>query len=548
MKQMKQRKRSFLFSWLSIVLVIAFLLGGCAGGSSVSDGQSESNPNSTANDVSQPITDEEIYEGEDDNMSINIVDNQHENLVITESKFNTPAFKKDDRLFKISTVYGSNMVLQANMNCRIFGTYYGDEQYVAAQVKENGNGSIRTFYGAVGENDEFEIWLGSTNYGGPYTITIFDAAGYHVTWENVLFGEVFVLSGQSNMEWTMGQCFDGTITKLRYQSIIDGSANNRIRYMGIANWKKEKPADYLETSQWETAAPDTVVRWSAVGYFFASRMMELYNVPIGMISACMGATSIHDWEVGAGWYNGRVSPLRKLTIRGVCWYQGEAEAGDKEYGNYLTTLIKQWREAFDNPNLYWAAVQLPRFQRWLEWAVVREGIRSVKDTMDKYTYCVTLDTGLYPEWKAKDDAANEEGIHPYDKQYVGIRLADAMAKDFYGAKGLWTSPVVKSVAQSNGKIIVTFSNVGAGLVLQGTAGFEIAGSDCSYRDATPTLIDKNTVALTCADVSEPVFVRYGYKNVRGDGVTSAADSVCVYNSRDGVKTAYPAEQFVQKLK
>ena len=493
-----------------------------------------------------PSDDEESSNMENIRPSITLVDDQNSDKVMTEKPFETPAFKGNENIFTLSAIYSDHMVLQANMNCRIFGKYAGEGNQVAACLEQVSTGEKRTFYGAVDDAGEFEIWLGATGYGGPYTLTLFNAAGNSLVFQDVLFGEVYVLGGQSNMGWALSQCYDGTTAQNRYQDIIDASANDQVRSMLVFPAQSDTPVAYLENCRrWAAAAPGTVPGWSAVGYFFAARLNEIYQVPVGVISACMGGIPIGEWRRSGSWYNGTVAPLHKMTVRGVCWYQGEGDCNG--YADRLAALIAEWREDFGNPGLYWASVQLPRYINETAWAQSREEVKSLKAVVDRYTYCVTLDTGLFPEFKAEGDTLNDDGIHPYDKLAVGTRLADAAAKDFYGAEGLWSSPVFQSAVFADGKVTVTFDNVGEGLCLQGLAGFEVAGRGENYYDAAPVLTGKNTVVLVCDQVPSPRYIRYGYKNRRGEGITSCAQSVCVYNTKDGSTPAYPAEQFAGRI-
>ncbi len=519
-----------------VVIIILFIM--CAKGCKGSKDNVNSDP--TASQTQKP--EEEVTEPIR-KVTINLKDDRNSDKVITEATFNTPSFTENVGSFIFSAIYGDNMVLQANMNCRLFGKHIEKGAPVAAELKNDATGEARTYYGQTDDNGEFEIWLGATDYGGPYTITVFNAEGNSVVFKNVLFGEVYVLAGQSNMGWGLGQCYDGSTSKLLYQNDVDTSENNNIRYMQVWPEEANEAVEYLSTVRaWAAASPKTVTDWSAAGYFFAERLNDVCDVPVGIVSACMGGTPISAWTTNGSWYKGMISPITKMTFRGVCWYQGE---GDPEnYANRLTSLIEEWRTEFENPDLYWVAVQLPRCKSGVSWAKSRDEIKAVKEMTEKYTYCVTLDTGIYPEWKADGDMLNDEGLHPYDKKPIGRRMADAAIGDFYGGEGNWTSPYVKDISVVDGKITLKFENVGEGLCLQGNYGFEVAGSDGKFANATPEIVGKDTVVLTCDSVAEPTSARYGYKNLRGDGIKSCAESVCVYSTLTGGYPIYPAEQFL----
>ncbi len=534
-----KKKMTKIICFLLAALMCVGIAAGC--NNKPSDPTATKEPGKTTDQDPDPTE-----EPDDGKMKITLKDDQNSEKVITDKKIDTPSsFKDNGGKFTISAIYGNHMVLQANMNVRIFGKHTGSDEYVGAELTKKDSKETRYFYGKV-ENGEFEIWLGTTNYGGPYTLTIFDKDGNSVKFDDVLFGEVYVLGGQSNMGWALGQCYVEKKGKLLYQDLINSTNNDNVRYMGMWPKQSQEYVEYVSsTTGWQSATSSTVPGWSAVGYFFAMRMNEIYGIPVGVVSSCMGGTGIDRWyteEKTGDWYRGTTHPIRKMTFRGVCWYQGEGDFS--KYSDRLTKLIGQWRTAFENPNLYWAAVEMPRYQNADAYYQCREEVKKLYGVVDKYTYCVTLDTGLFPEFAAKGDELNADGIHPYDKQKVGQRLADACAQDFYGAEGTWKSPYAVSAEVKDGKVLVTFENVGDGMTVVGLLkGFEVAGTDRKYKDATPEVVGKNQILLTCDEVTTIWGVRYGRKNYRGDGITSASDSACCYNTVNG-EAAYPLEQFV----
>ncbi|MFR1517834.1 MAG: sialate O-acetylesterase [Clostridia bacterium] len=482
-----------------------------------------------------------------------MIENQiHKEKIITEASFKLPKNPADRKAdFTIPVLFTDGCVLQANMAVRLWGKCVSDGG-IAVRLTKDDDGMSKVFYGKT-ENNSFELFIEGQDYGGPYTLEFISESGSCYTMKDILFGEVYVLGGQSNMGWALGQCYDGSTDKMLYQEIIDSSENPEIREMLVWPVSSKTPVESLESCRsWRKITPATVKEVSAVGYFFARRFYDIQKVPVGLVAACMGGTPLSDWEIGGQWYNGQVNPIKKMTVRGVLWYQGE---GDPEnYGERLAKLIGTWREAFDNPGLLWATVQLPRYIGEESYYISREEDKKAGTLVDNYTYCVTIDTGLYPDLAAKGDTLNADGIHPYEKEPVGSRLADAVIGAFYGKEGLWTSPYAQSAAANeDGSVTVTFANVGGGLMLAGIAGFELAGADGRFYDAVPTLLSENEISLRCDDVTAPVTVRYGYKNfstlIEGP-VTSCAQSVCVYNTKPDAaqEKAYPAEQFTISLK
>ena len=214
-----------------------------------------------------------------------------------------------------------------------------------------------------------------------------------------------------------------------------------------------------------------------------------------------------------------------------------------------------------------AVVQLPRFvdEAESEWFFSREEDKRVCSLLDNVICSINIDTGLYKCSVAPGDPLNEgHGIHPYQKEEVGVRLAKLFMHAFLDQPGLCSSPVLESAvpgdraplltySENGGKRhrpLLTYSNVGDGLCLTGElAGFEVAGFDGVYHSAKPSLVDDSHVKLECPEVSHPIWVRYGYSNhstLHTKPLTECAQSVCLYNSEKG-SPAFPAEQFWIRL-
>ena len=462
------------------------------------------------------------------------------------------------------------MVLQSGRRGRIFGFSPEPASEIIIEF-ENGQGKSEVYSGCSDDNCCFEIWFGAHGCGGPYRLTVRDNLGNSVAFDNVLFGEVFLLGGQSNMGWALNQCYDGSVKNLLYKEEIASSANDSIRCMLVWPEASKEPVDFLEsTRSWEAAKPETVPFWSACGYFFGKRLNELLNVPVGLIHACMGGTPIEAWQTEGEWYKGVVNPVKKLALRGVCWYQGEGDPAG--YGERLERLIMSWRREFENPELFWAAVSLPRHIDEEKWFLSRRETEKLYGRVENYTYCVTVDTGLYPEWTAEGDTLNGDGIHPYDKESVGRRLAEAVAADLYKLPGIYKAPKLRKTDYNAdiGEIKLTFENCGSGLIMKGDRGFEVDFGE-GFVPCVPVFVSengpienapienasignapiknapmenaliKNTLIIK-VNGDKPAAVRYGYKNFRGPEAKSPADSVCVY-SKEGI----PAEDFLIKL-
>lgn len=497
-----------------------------------------------------------------------------------------------DNSFKLAPFFADHMVLQAQKPVRFWGEYPIDGG-IAAELYD-GNCKLWSVYGEIKEG-RFDLTLPETDFGGPYKLTLIAEKGGCLTIEDVLFGEVILCGGQSNMGWAVGQCYGKTMDTLRYQDIIDSCENPMIRCFRVDSIHKDAPAeviDLLPSEHWYYTTPEDVKHFSAVGYFFSRELHKTRGVPVGFVQCCQGGTRIQCWMPPAEfdslgmddadrellvfdgkdvsytpsmWYNGRVNPLKPMTVRGAIWYQGEGNPlgiqtpkgtishGCRPYGDYLKLVIEGWRREFEQPDMPFAVVQLPRFvdEAESEWFFSREEDKRVCSLLDNVVCSINIDTGLYKCSVAPGDPLNEgHGIHPYQKEEVGVRLAKLFMHAFLDQPGLCSSPVLESAVPGDRAPLLTYSNVGDGLCLTGElAGFEVAGFDGVYHSAKPSLVDDSHVKLECPEVSHPIWVRYGYSNhstLHTKPLTECAQSVCLYNSEKG-SPAFPAEQFWIRL-
>ena len=545
---------------IPLMLLPACLITACGGTPSdangTPDGSSQAAPGVeettssgllTKSDI-QALADSEAVSPSIQSVSIPSVPNHSkEEKVITTPTFSIPdELKVTATAIKLDAILSTGMVLQADMPVRLWGTST-EAGGICARVTEDSTGESRIFYSEI-QNGSFEIWLGATSYGGPYTIDVISETGKKTTMKNILFGEVYILGGQSNMGWFLGQCYQKTTNELRYQDIIDTCANDNIREVLVWPVSSETRVEALGgTRGWRAIAPSTVGELSAVGYFFGRELNAKLNVPVGLVSACMGGTGISMWFPGAIWYNGMVAPITKMVARGVLWYQGEGDYNG--YAERLAEMIGIWREEFQNPDMLFHVIQLPRYQDANAWYLCREEDKKVCSLVEHCTYSVNIDTGMFPSMRAEGDALNDDGIHPYQKLEVGTRAADTLIEKVYGGEGTWTSPYLAEARRAeDGSVILRFENVGSGLMLEGLAGFEAAPSENgTYSDARPELISDCSVRLTSEDFDTIRKIRYGYTNnssfIEGE-ITDCAQCVCLYNTIGEDKhKGYPAEQF-----
>lgn len=533
-------------------LCLALSLVACSGGGNESE---ESGGGSSI--------EEEVFV-EDNVMPISIADEwgaekvKGEGFVLSDS----PVEKKDD--FEMPALLSDNLLLQANVTARVWGKVKAEGvKQIAVRVVRSEE-ETHTYYGNVESDGNFLVYLGAEDYISSCQLQIVADNGSCYTLKDVAFGELFIGAGQSNMGWSVNQCYEKTTAKLKYQAEINSAANDDIRIFGVGNPKAAEPQENAQGA-WNKATPNTVRSASAAAYFFARELNAQYDVPVGILVACMGGTGIVTWTPAeyldeyegreknhadaAKWYNGRIHPIRNIVPRGVLWYQGEGE--DENYAHNYLLMMRAWREVFGKENIFFSTVQLPRYRDFNGYFTRRE-LQKQASEEDKYaTYSVNIDLGLYPERVAVGDDLNggaegqtPDGIHPYDKKPLGERLAHATMEALYGAKGTWRGPVLKSVEIEGDEAVLTFSNVGKGLILYGDFGFELGNDKKAFVSALPSLRGKNQIVLKAEGVTQPTKVRYGYLNGDTSRMQSCAESVCLWNTKTDNDQAYPAEQFI----
>lgn len=340
---------------------------------------------------------------------------------------------------------------------------------------------------------------------------------------DVLVGEVWLGSGQSNMAMRVSGA-------LNFKSEQSTANFPLIRGFNEGSKSSAKPqADAI--GKWTVCSPETVGAFSATLYFFCRELQRELNVPVGLINSSVGGTPIESWVAAelqqpkrkiakgpagkpaaaegknplGGLFNGKIAPLVPYALRGVLWYQGEANTHPGKprfYQDQLALLVTDWRKRW-NEELPFAWVQLPNFNRPGEgWSLVREAmLKSL--SLPKTGMAITVDIG---------EANN---IHPKNKQEVGRRLSLWALGTVYDRKVPATSgPLPAGHEIKDNKVIVRFKHTNGGLVAKDSelTGFSIAGEDKQWKPAQAT-IDGDQVIVSSAEVTKPVAVRYAWASV-----------------------------------
>ncbi|OYP37258.1 sialate O-acetylesterase [Rhodopirellula sp. MGV] len=468
---------------------------------------------------------------------------------------------------RTSAVFGDSMVLQRNKPIHVWG--WADAGSSVEVKLADATANTKT-----DESGRFDVELPKLPAGGPFELTI-NAGDDSVTYSDVLIGEVWVCSGQSNMGWSVQQSNDADLESL--------SANYpNIRLISVPQVGVQEPQQSFD-GRWQACTPETVKQFSGVGYFFGRQLHQTLDVPVGLIDNAWGGSSAEAWvkrdlleandnfdELMARWehteatydhdaevkkfqenlakwrdqkngprpnnprnpltgqhrpanlYNGVLYPIIGYTIEGVVWYQGESNAGRAyQYRELFPLMIQHWRDEWkqDDFSFYW--VQLADFMAERDeptnsaWAELREAQTMTMDKLENTGEAVIIELG-----EASD-------IHPKNKQDVGKRLARwALAKN-YGYDIPYRSPTYESMSVDGDQVTLKFDHVGGGLDtfdVRDVIGFTIAGEDKSFVQAEAKITGKDTVVVSSDKVSAPAAVRYAW----------ADNPICNVQSQEGL--------------
>lgn len=422
---------------------------------------------------------------------------------------------------RLPALFSDNMVLQQQQLISLWGQ---DNPGVKISVTGNWGKSASA---TTNEKGHWKLKLQTPVAGGPYTILV--KGSKVVTLKNVLIGEVWFCSGQSNMEMPVKGYANQPV--IGSNEAILNSTNDKIRFLTTTRSVSLTPL-YDVKGEWKTASPSTTGNFSATAYFFARKIQSTLGVPVGIIQSAWGASTIESWmdaksladfnnkfipdtiptkepqRIPTIMNNSMLHPHIGYTIKGVLWYQGESNRENaKEYRDLFTTMIKTWRDQWKQGDFPFYFVQIAPFEpgKWNA-AFLREAQLHTMQSVKNTGMAVAMDIG------------EQNVIHPSQKETVGNRLAYwALAKD-YGINGIaYSGPVYRQMEKTaNNRIILTFDYCDDGLASFGKAltDFEIAGEDKMFYPAEAKINNdkKGTIFVWSDSVKNPVSVRYAFKN------------------------------------
>ena len=453
---------------------------------------------------------------------------------------------KNSSKLELMDVFSDGMVLQQKSKSKIWG-------------KSNPNSTIN-IEGTWGiklstESDHYGNWITELNTpksGGPYSLKITSGEIEKVI-SDILFGEVWFASGQSNMEMTLEGYLPNEPIDNGEEEILN-SLNNNIRMFTVKNNVTLSKINTAEGS-WLKSNPKNSRYFSATAYFFAKRIQKELNIPVGIICSSWGGTPAESWvseeklrtirdfdnkidstynkykylknnpvplnknrgnvldadpkecclSLPVVLYNSMVNPFINYKIAGVIWYQGESNVPKpKQYRKLFPLLINDWRDkwGYDFPFYF---VQLAPYkydgQSKNKLAELRDAQRATLK-LSKTAMVVTL-----------DNTENFNLIHPTNKSIVGLRLANIALNRNYSKDIIDSGPLFKKMEINNNKIIIYFKHVASGLTKKGNKlfGFEIAGEDKKFQEAKAK-INRGKVIVWNNKILNPKFVRYGWKD------------------------------------
>ena len=472
---------------------------------------------------------------------------------------------------RLPGILSSHMVMQRDKPIHVWGWAAPGEK-----VTVEFRGTSRE--GAADKLGNWSVFLPPEAAGGPYQLTV--TGSNKIVLDDVLIGDVWFASGQSNMEMPL-EGWPGAQVKNAAEEIAHAD-QPQIRLLYIPHKSADYPLRNADAS-WAVCTPKTAAKFSAVAYFFGRELNQREHVPIGLIDSTWGGTVAeawislkgiasdaglmplfasraemmemqdempailasekqeeleakqagkqpppHEWHppqeswAPSGLYNGMVAPEVGYAIQGVIWYQGESNSRTgfaPMYGKVFPALIHDWRARWNEGDFPFLFVQISSFDAGNSegWPMVREAQRRTL-AVTNTAMAVTIDVG------------DRDNVHPADKQTVGARLALAARALGYGENVEYSGPMFRQAAPDGDSMRIWFDHASSGLVAKGgeLQGFELAGEDGRYVKASAH-IDGKTVVASGAGVAVPKFVRYAWANVpepavnlyNGDGLPAS---------------------------
>lgn len=433
-----------------------------------------------------------------------------------------------DAQVKLPGIFGDHMVLQRKMNVPVWGTAPANKKVTvqfAGQKKET----------TSDEDGKWKVTLSPLEASAKGNDLIVSDGLSAVTIKDVLVGEVWLCSGQSNMGVSLAEVDNS-------EAVIADADHPLIRMFKSPQTPALSPKNDVD-AKWVAANPSVAKPFSAMGYFMAEQLQKELNVPVGMVVCCWGGSSVFAWMSEEALsepflhqhvaydligyfenhrpkllYNGMLHPLIPFAVKGVVWYQGETDAMDDRFNPYIyryafRAMINDWRKAWKREDMPFYFVQLPNLYGGKIWPVLRESQDIVYHSLKNTGMITTIDIG------------QSRKLHPTNKYQFAYRMADLLLAEQYGKARPSKFPSYKEMKADKDKITLTFNDAGGLKTNDGKEplAFEIAGEDKVFKPAIAK-IQGDAIVLTSKEVAKPMSVRYAFipdpkvNVVNGDGL------------------------------
>ena len=429
---------------------------------------------------------------------------------------------------RLPALVSSNMVLQRNTTVMLWGWADPGEKITIEASWLNEPLNLEAEAGG-----NWQVEVETTGSKEPQTLIIRSPSS-EFTLGNVVFGEVWLCSGQSNMQQPV-RGYDGEPT-FGSNMAVAVSGNPDLRLFTVDRIGSKTPlGDVEEYTPWQQASPENVPEFSAIAYFFGQQLQEILDVPVGMIHASWGGSAVQAWisnevisetqevdleqvditertnHIPTALYNGMIHPLIPYTIKGVLWYQGESNRMEPEkYKELFPAMVRDWRTRWEIGDFPFYYVQIAPylygnnepFQTFENSAFIREAQLQCLDLIPNSGIAITMDIG------------DKYSIHPPKKIEVADRLLFNALSRTYGYQTVdGASPEYASHEVVDGGILLKFDHAETGLYAFGRLeGFEIAGENRLFYPAQATIVNRREVSVKSDRVPEPVAVRYAWRN------------------------------------
>ncbi len=423
---------------------------------------------------------------------------------------------------QLSALFGDHMVAQCGRPLRAWGTApAGTALMVTLYIADTSRSTAWHYDAQADESGEWSVEIEAQPPGGPYRLMVDTQQGPAESIQDLWFGDVWICSGQSNMEWPLSETSEA-------EAELAAGERPLLRLFQVPRRTSDEPLSSPD-GEWRLCTPEHAAAFSGVGYHFGRALSERTARKVGLIQSAWGGTPAEAWTErsfleadeelraildrpprNAAWgpaalFNGMIAPLSGLELAGVIWYQGESNADRAwQYRALFPAVIRSWRWAFEREDLPFLFVQLANFQQRAAqpgesaWAELREA-QALALSLERTGMAVAIDVG------------EADDIHPRDKRTVGERLALAARSVAYGEKLESCGPTFRALQVEGGRARVSFDHAAGLRTRDGAApaGFALAGEDRSFRWAQAA-IEGEAVVLSSEEVPAPVAVRFAW--------------------------------------